>query len=98
MRHPSSVSGTRSSLTVLGVHWLDLDEDISAEGMLDGIPAHRPSDKRSGGGRPRLRHSNDPGTAGTPGCHDDDDLYPRAQSGRPWRPESVGPGGTGFET
>ena len=25
-----------------GVHWPDIDEDISAKGMLYGIPAHRP--------------------------------------------------------
>jgi hypothetical protein len=25
-----------------GVQWPDVDEDISAEGMLSGIPAHRP--------------------------------------------------------
>ncbi len=25
-----------------GVHWADIDEDISAEGMLYGIPAQRP--------------------------------------------------------
>jgi len=25
-----------------GVHWLDIDEDISAEGMLYGMPAPRP--------------------------------------------------------
>ena len=25
-----------------GVHWPDIDEDISVEGMLYGIPAHRP--------------------------------------------------------
>ncbi|MFL5386136.1 MAG: DUF2442 domain-containing protein, partial [Longimicrobiaceae bacterium] len=25
-----------------GVHWPDVDEDISARGMLDGIPAARP--------------------------------------------------------
>jgi hypothetical protein len=25
-----------------GVHWPDVDEDISAEGMLSGSPAHRP--------------------------------------------------------
>lgn len=25
-----------------GVHWPDIDEDISAEGMLHGIPARRP--------------------------------------------------------
>jgi hypothetical protein len=26
----------------LGVHWPEIDEDISAEGMLYGIPARRP--------------------------------------------------------
>jgi hypothetical protein len=25
-----------------GVHWPDVDEDISVEGMLHGVPAHRP--------------------------------------------------------
>ena len=25
-----------------GVHWPDVDEDISAEGMLTGVPARRP--------------------------------------------------------
>ena len=25
-----------------GVHWLDIDEDISIDGMLYGIPARRP--------------------------------------------------------
>lgn len=25
-----------------GVHWPDVDEDISAEGMLGGVPARRP--------------------------------------------------------
>jgi hypothetical protein len=26
-----------------GIHWLDVDEDISVRGMLDGVPAHRPN-------------------------------------------------------
>jgi hypothetical protein len=30
-----------------GVHWPDIDEDISAEGMLYGIPAPRPSKQKS---------------------------------------------------
>jgi hypothetical protein len=38
-----------------GVHWPDVDEDISVEGMLHGVPAHRPrsraAPKRGGGGR-----------------------------------------------
>jgi hypothetical protein len=25
-----------------GIHWPEVDEDISVRGMLDGIPAHRP--------------------------------------------------------
>jgi hypothetical protein len=28
-----------------GVHWPDIDEDISAAGMLNGIPAHRPQNR-----------------------------------------------------
>jgi Protein of unknown function (DUF2442) len=27
----------------LGVRWPDIDEDLSAEGMLSGVPAHRPT-------------------------------------------------------
>ena len=34
-----------------GVHWPDVDEDISAAGMLCGTPAHRP--KRAVKPRPR---------------------------------------------
>lgn len=26
-----------------GVHWPDLDEDLSVEGLLRGVPAHRPA-------------------------------------------------------
>lgn len=26
----------------LGAHWPDIDEDLSAEGMLSGVPARRP--------------------------------------------------------
>jgi hypothetical protein len=40
-----------------GIHWPDIDEDISAEGMLHGVPAHRPRRRAQGiatslGGRP----------------------------------------------
>jgi hypothetical protein len=31
-----------------GVHWPDVDEDISVEGMLHGIPAPRPRSTRTG--------------------------------------------------
>jgi hypothetical protein len=30
-----------------GIHWPDIDEDISAEGMLYGIPAPRPSNRNT---------------------------------------------------
>ena len=29
----------------LGVHWPDVDEDISVEGMLHGMPAQRPTSR-----------------------------------------------------
>ncbi|MBI1742208.1 DUF2442 domain-containing protein [Candidatus Acetothermia bacterium] len=32
-----------------GVHWPDVDEDISAKGMLRGVPARRPHRARAGG-------------------------------------------------
>lgn len=28
-----------------GIHWPDVDEDISVEGMLHGTPAHRPGSR-----------------------------------------------------
>ena len=28
-----------------GIHWLEVDEDISIRGMLEGIPARRPARK-----------------------------------------------------
>jgi uncharacterized protein DUF2442 len=37
----------------LGVHWPDVDEDISAEGMLHGVPAHQPQRTPSGDGPSR---------------------------------------------
>jgi hypothetical protein len=39
-----------------GVHWPDLDEDISVEGMLHGSPAPRPKDRGvTGSGEPRAK-------------------------------------------
>ena len=32
-----------------GVHWPDIDEDLSAEGMLNGIPARRPGSSARAG-------------------------------------------------
>ena len=37
-----------------GVHWPDVDEDISADGLLSGVPARRPQ-SRSGGTGPANR-------------------------------------------
>ncbi len=31
-----------------GIHWPDLDEDLSTEGLLRGAPAPRPRQRRSG--------------------------------------------------
>jgi len=28
-----------------GIHWPDVDEDISVRGMLDGVPARRPASR-----------------------------------------------------
>ncbi len=30
-----------------GIHWLDIDEDISVQGMLVGSPAHRPKNSHN---------------------------------------------------
>jgi len=30
-----------------GVHWPDIDEDISAEGMIYGMPAYRPKKQKA---------------------------------------------------
>ena len=39
-----------------GVHWPDVDEDISAEGMLNGTPARRPTNRS--GARKSTRPAN----------------------------------------
>jgi hypothetical protein len=44
-----------------GVHWPDVDEDISVEGMLHGIPAHRPQ-SRQGGANTRAVRDHEPPT------------------------------------
>jgi hypothetical protein len=42
-----------------GVHWPDIDEDISAEGMLFGIPALRPFNREGKRGRFSLMRKNE---------------------------------------
>ena len=50
-----------------GIHWPDVDEDISIEGMLRGVPAHRPHDLKRfisatqrANGKPATRRSDRP--------------------------------------
>ena len=50
-----------------GIHWPDVDEDISVEGMLHGVPAHRPpvqkrllDAKDQENGKPKARRSHRP--------------------------------------
>ena len=42
-----------------GLHWPDVDEDISVEGMLHGTPARRPKPTAAATG-PRARHHEPP--------------------------------------
>jgi hypothetical protein len=39
-----------------GVHWPDVDEDISIEGMLHGVPAHRPQSRTATDARAGRNH------------------------------------------
>lgn len=51
-----------------GVHWPDVDEDLSAEGLLQGVPAYRPSSapaQRKGSGR-KIPHKAVPARRGSP--------------------------------
>ena len=50
-----------------GIHWPDIDEDISVEGMLHGMPAHRPrvrnrvlDTNQRGNGKPNRKRSDRP--------------------------------------
>jgi hypothetical protein len=43
-----------------GVHWPDVDEDISVEGMLHGIPAHRPQSRQADANTGAVRNHEPP--------------------------------------
>ncbi len=43
-----------------GVHWPDVDEDISVEGLLHGVPARRPTSRPDGTGARAVRHHDPP--------------------------------------
>jgi hypothetical protein len=45
---PAQRANFRLIGTGQGVHWPDIDEDISVEGMLHGTPARRPAPRRPG--------------------------------------------------
>lgn len=49
-----------------GVHWPDVDEDLSADGMLNGVPARRPAIVRAGRG-PANQALQPPSRAQRPG-------------------------------
>ena len=48
--------GQRANWTLIGdghgVHWPDVDEDLSADGMLNGVPARRPGIAKNGRSAP----------------------------------------------
>ena len=46
-----------------GVHWPDVDEDLSADGMLNGVPARRPEIAKSGRSAPAHRALQPPNHA-----------------------------------
>jgi hypothetical protein len=45
---PAQRANFRLIGTGQGIHWPDIDEDISIEGMLHGVPAHRPRSSAAG--------------------------------------------------
>ena len=46
-----------------GIHWPDVDEDISAEGMLHGVPAHHPGRAPTSHARPADKALQSPSRA-----------------------------------
>jgi len=56
---PAQRANFRLIGTGQGVHWPDVDEDISVEGMLQGTPARRPTSRRPAK-RPRTNHHEAP--------------------------------------
>lgn len=50
----------------IGVHWPDVDEDISAEGMLSGVPAPRPRARGARSNQPANQALQPSNRASTP--------------------------------
>src|SRR5712692_10115053 len=57
---PAQRTNFRLIGTGQGVHWPDVDEDISIEGMLHGIPARRPKPRKSGVSARAVHHREPP--------------------------------------
>ena len=56
---PAQRANFRIIGTGQGVHWPDVDEDLSVEGMLHGVPARRPR-SRAGAARVRTVRNQSP--------------------------------------
>jgi hypothetical protein len=60
---PAQRANFRLIGTGQGIHWPEIDEDISVEGMLHGVPARRPRPIAAGAaGVPPERSDKPPGT------------------------------------
>jgi hypothetical protein len=58
-RLSEATAAQRANWTLIGdghgVHWPDIDEDLSADGMLNGVPARRPGIANNGRSAPAHR-------------------------------------------
>jgi Protein of unknown function (DUF2442) len=65
---PAQRANWRLIGTGQGVHWPDLDEDLSAERLLHGVPAYRPSSApaQHKGSRRKPANKGVPGRRGSP--------------------------------
>jgi len=65
---PAQRANWRLIGTGQGVHWPDVDEDLSAEGLLHGVPAYRPSSApaQHKGGRRKPANKGVPARRGSP--------------------------------
>ena|SRR5437867_6649265 len=65
---PAQRANWRLIGTGQGVHWPDVDEDLSAEGLLHGVPAHRPSSApaQRKGNRRKPTNKSAPARRGSP--------------------------------
>ena len=57
---PAQRANFRIIGTGQGVHWPDVDEDLSVEGMLHGVPARRPKSRPAPAAPRKARHREPP--------------------------------------